>query len=95
MGGEPLSMKNLDGVKALIEKFRKKFNGTEKKIWLWTGYYKDNFNERQFEVAKMCDYVIDGPFVQSKFNNEIRFKGSTNQTIWEIKDGKFEVSEYN
>lgn len=94
LGGEPLSKKNLEGVNHIIDKFKTKF-GNEKKIWLWTGYYKDKFSDEQLSTAIRCDYVVDGPFVQDLFSTELRYKGSSNQTVWEIKDGIFNVSEYD
>lgn len=94
LGGEPLSEKNLEGVAHLIRCFREKF-GNSKNIWLWSGYYVKDMPESKLNVAKMCDYVVDGPFIKDLFNDKLRYKGSSNQTVWNIKDGEFVVSKYN
>lgn len=94
LGGEPLSCRNLDGVEHLIERFSEKFVNT-KTIWLWTGYYLNKMNDKQKRIALKCDYVVDGPFDHELYHDKLRFKGSTNQTVWKIKDGEAIVSEYN
>ena len=94
LGGEPLSFKNCEGVKHIIEKCREKF-GNDKKIWLWTGYYISDLKEIQQDVIQGCDYVVDGPFKDELFDINLKFRGSSNQTIWENKENKWIKSELN
>lgn len=86
LGGEPLSEKNLDGVFHLIERFREKFGDEDKTVWLWTGHYVDNLNDRQKKIVKACDVVVDGPFVKSLYNKDLKFMGSSNQRVINIKE---------
>ena len=94
LGGEPLAEKNLDGVAHLIQRFREKF-GNSKNIWLWSGYYVKDMPESKLKVAKMCDYIVDGPFKNCLFNDKLRFKGSSNQTVWHVENDEFVISKYN
>ena len=32
----------------------------------------------------MCDYVVDGPYEQDKWNINLVYKGSSNQNIYHI-----------
>lgn len=86
LGGEPLAKNNVKSVLEIVKNFRKKF-GTSKKIWLWTGYYFNQLTDEQAEVVSYCDYVVDGRFEEDKFDPELKFRGSSNQTIWESEDG--------
>ena len=67
----------------------------DKNIWLWTGYYLNELNDLQKEIISLCDYVVDGRFDETKTGKHLLFRGSSNQTIWENRNGKFERSEMN
>ena len=52
------------------------------------------------ELLKECDYLVDGPFILEQKNILLRFRGSKNQRILEVKKsleaGKAVISEeYN
>ena len=38
------------------------------------------------ELLKLCDVLIDGPFIMAKRNLDIRFKGSENQRIIDVPE---------
>lgn len=86
LGGEPLAKNNVKAVLEIVKNFRKKFGGT-KKIWIWSGYYLNQMTDEQKEVLLYCDYLVDGRFEEDKFDPNLNFRGSSNQTIWEIQDG--------
>ena len=79
LGGEPLQQGN--ELTILLKEVKEKF--PNKTIWLWTGYYLDELNDEQKETISYCDYVVDGRFIEEKSGINIKFRGSTNQTIWE------------
>lgn len=80
LGGEPLE--NLAVVKPLIAAFRKKFGHT-KDIWMWSGYMLE-YIERTPELVAILedvDVLVDGPFIQSLYKPDLKFRGSLNQRI--------------
>lgn len=82
LGGEPLQQGEelLDLLKEVREVF------PHKDIWLWTGYYidgRDHLNAIQRQTLSLCDYVVDGRFIEAQKDVTLRFRGSLNQTIWE------------
>lgn len=55
----------------------------EKQIWLWTGYYlSENLTESQRNVIDLCDYIVDGRYIDSLKDDKLYLRGSSNQTIW-------------
>ena len=91
LGGEPLQQG--EGLLSLLKEVRNKF--LDKDIWLWTGYYLSELNDRQKEIVDLCDYIVDGRYEEDKRDLTLNFRGSSNQTIWEKKDGKFVKSSLN
>lgn len=87
LGGEPLDENNLDGVRYLIERFKKRFKDTDKDIYIYSGYYFEKMSDKQRDVALMCDYLIDGPFELDKYSKNLQFRGSSNQKIRKVENG--------
>ncbi|MCU7557465.1 anaerobic ribonucleoside-triphosphate reductase activating protein [Macrococcus capreoli] len=80
LGGEPLQ--NLAVIRPLITTFRQRF-GTTKDIWVWSGYMKEYIEhtpELSF-ILNNIDVLVDGPFVQSLYKPDLKFRGSINQRI--------------
>ena len=91
LGGEPLQQgKELF---YLIKEVKENF--PDKDIWLWTGYYLSDLNDEQKDIVNLCNYVVDGCYEEDKRDLALNFRGSSNQTIWEKKDGKFVKSSLN
>lgn len=86
LGGDPLEKYNLNGVKKLIEEFRKKF-GHNKTIWLWSGYTIENIisDKDKWETVKDIDVLVEGPFILAKRDLKLQYRGSSNQRIIDIK----------
>ena len=83
LGGEPLCPENVDGVINVCKTFKKKY--PNKKIYLWTGYVVDDFDEKQRDVLNYIDVLVDGPFVQEKRNLSLVMRGSSNQRVIDVK----------
>lgn len=81
-GGDPLLPCNLDAVLHLVKRVKAE---TTKNIWLWTGYTFENLSEKQKNVLKYVDVLVDGKFIQELKNAYLVFKGSSNQRIIELK----------
>ena len=85
LGGEPLDPDNQEGVAKLIREFRHRF-GMRKNIWLWTGYILNNVPDTQYikYIKDSVDYIIDGPYIESLYNADLKYRGSSNQRIIKI-----------
>ena len=93
-GGHPLENKNVEDVYLLLKEIKEKF--PTKNIWLYTGYTweyifpsvcLDVFNVNNLyrkEVVKMCDVVVDGPYIENKRDITLKFRGSTNQRLIDV-----------
>lgn len=92
-GGDPLAQndKSLYELYDFLKWVKEKF--PEKDIWLFTGYKMEdvNENENMWRVLDFCDYVVDGPFIQSKRDTSLAFRGSSNQNIWKKENDEFEI----
>lgn len=75
-------------------------------VFTYTGYTFEELlegskeNPQWMELLKECDYLVDGPFILEQKNILLRFRGSKNQRILEVKKsleaGKAVISEeYN
>ena len=86
MGGEPLYPANLPYLESLI--FSAKRQNENIKIYLWTGY---KFEEA-FETIEWLgvDYVIDGPYEEDLRDISLKWRGSSNQNIYE-KNRKYKL----
>lgn len=83
LGGEPLAPQNLNMVSSLINAVRHAYPHI--KIFLWTGYTKEELDltdERISLILDKIDILIDGPFVETQKDLNLKLRGSTNQRIW-------------
>lgn len=77
-GGDPLFVKNIDGILALCQAFRDRFKN-QKTIWLWTGYKYEDIPFK--EVLPYIDVLIDGKFVEELKDPSLKYRGSSNQKV--------------
>ena len=84
LGGEPLCPENIDGVLQVCESVKNKY--PDKKIYVWTGYTVENFDEVQKQIFKYIDVLVDGKFEEDKKNISLTLRGSSNQRIINVKD---------
>ena len=92
-GGDPLD--SFDEVLQLVKEIRETF-GSTKDIWLYTGYTLEQINNSEKkEILPYINYLVDVLFELDKRDITLKFRGSSNQIIWENKDGNFEKSELN
>ncbi len=91
LGGEPLEHSNQQGLLPLLRKVKEKF--PQKNIWCYTGYtfdkdimekMYDNWEETP-ELLSYLDVLVDGEFEEEKKDIKLRFKGSSNQRILDVK----------
>ena len=82
LGGEPLNPKNIDGSTKLAKLFKSKY--PNKTIWLWSGYLFDEYIHDK-EIVNYLDVVVDGQFHIEESSPLLKFKGSSNQRVIDVK----------
>ena len=80
LGGDPFEPENIGAVTELCKRVRAE--RPELTIWVYTGYLYENLSH--LEIFDYIDVLVDGPFVESKRNLMLRFRGSENQRIIDI-----------
>ena len=91
LGGEPFEPQNQGAVLELLRQMKKKY--PDKTVWAFSGYLfdRDMLGGRIGEAAVLQEYLsyldvlVDGPFVESKKDLTLRFRGSSNQRIIDVK----------
>lgn len=81
LGGEPLDQD--ERMLELIKKIKERYS--DKTIWMWTGHTYEDLTDKQMEIVKLIDVLVDGPFIISQKCPGKRFRGSMNQRIIDIK----------
>lgn len=81
LGGEPLDPKNVPTVTYLARMFKYKF--PNKDLWCYTGY--DITDVYDLEIIKHIDVLVDGEFIEELKDPRLRFRGSSNQRIIDVK----------
>ena len=91
LGGEPFEPENQRALLPLLKRIKKEY--PQKNIWCYSGYLldKDLLSESRArcevtdEMLSLIDILVDGEFVEAKKNLSIRFRGSENQRIIDMK----------
>lgn len=81
LGGEPFQQDDdlIDLLKAIKE--------INTEIWIYSGYTFDEIisDVNKLKILELCDVLVDGKFEENKKNLNLRFRGSENQCIIDIK----------
>ena len=83
LGGEPMHPKNIEGTTKLAKAFREAY--PDKNIWVWTGYKFGETLDKDKEVFKYIDVLVDGQYVDELHNFKLKWRGSSNQRVIDIK----------
>ncbi len=90
MGGEPFYGENAAEVLRLIFEVQEK--APETKIYVWSGYiYEQLYSSGSYStlcVLQNIDYLIDGPYIQEQRDITLKMRGSKNQRILRLENGK-------
>lgn len=96
-GGDPLYKENLDDVLKLVKEVKILY--PDKNIWIYTGYRfedlnlffdketieeLDNLSKRQ-QIVRQCDVMIDGRYIEHQRDVSLKWCGSKNQRVINIK----------
>lgn len=82
LGGEPAHPKNLPEVLKLTRRFKKAY--PNKTVWLWTGYLIEEVFEDLIDSG--IDVVVDGRFVEELKDLRLKYRGSSNQRVIDLKE---------
>ena len=87
LGGEPFEPQNQGAAVELLRQIRKEM--PQKSIWAFSGYLfdKDILSGRLGDTSEYLSYLdvlVDGPFIESKKNLSLRFRGSENQRLIDV-----------
>lgn len=82
LGGEPMNPKNIEGTTKLAKAFKEKF--PNKTLWSWSGFTYEDYVSKQ-EVINYLDVLVDGQYVDELRNPNLRWKGSSNQRVIDVK----------
>lgn len=91
LGGEPFEPQNQPALLDLLRQIKAKM--PEKSIWAFSGYLfeKDILagrlgpKEITQEFVSYLDVLVDGPFILEKKDLMLRFRGSSNQRLIDVK----------
>lgn len=88
LGGEPFEPENQRTVLELVKRVRKEL--PDKDVWCYSGYLFENLSEGKVgsfsrALLEQLDVLVDGPFVLEKKDLGLRFRGSSNQRILDVK----------
>ena len=80
-GGDP--MYQAAGFAELAREIHRR---TNKDIWCYTGFtFESLINQDQRELLSEIDVLVDGPFVQALRDEDLLFRGSSNQRIIDVQ----------
>lgn len=88
LGGEPLDQIADNDLLNLLIRIKTEIG---KPVWLWSGYLLEDIlkDKNKKELIKNIDVLIDGRFEIEKRDISLKYRGSSNQRIIEVKDLNF------
>ena len=95
LGGEPMEPENQRVLVPFLRRVRDRF-GLSRTIWVYTGCVLETELQSESrwrtdvtdEFLSFVDVLVDGPFVEELKDISLRFRGSANQRIIELKKHK-------
>ena len=93
LGGEPFEEENQETLAKLLSRIKKEY--PNKDVWCYTGYVLETdlldengkkYTEHTIEMLKNIDVLVDGPFILEKKNLMLKFRGSENQRVLNLKE---------
>lgn len=92
LGGDPFEEENQRGLVKFLEKVKNQYPA--KDIWSFTGYILDKdlvpggrkYCEVTEKMLSLIDVLVDGPFIKEQKSLLLKFRGSSNQRIIDMKE---------
>lgn len=85
LGGEPFEYSNVPELTTLSFEVKKEY--PNKDIWAWSGYRYEQIVKDPYRLPLLlyCDVLVDGEFVEELKDITLKFRGSSNQRIIDVK----------
>ncbi|MCI8525260.1 MAG: anaerobic ribonucleoside-triphosphate reductase activating protein [Oscillospiraceae bacterium] len=90
LGGEPFEPCSQTALLPLVEAVRQAY--PEKDIWAYSGYTLEQLRagipgplETTEALLAQIDVLVDGPFIEARKQLDLRFRGSANQRLIDLK----------
>lgn len=91
LGGDPFEISNQEELVKLLRAIKEKY--PNKNVWAYTGFILDqdllNGGRRHGlhtdEMLSYIDVLVDGPFINDQKNISLKFRGSENQRVIDLK----------
>ncbi len=106
LGGEPMEAVNQKVISPFIQRIKKEL--PKKTVWIYSGYTWDEINDENnkrchstdtMDILKNTDVLVDGEFIEDKRDLMLRFRGSSNQRVIDVREsldkGEVILSKYN
>ena len=92
LGGEPFETENQKELVPFMRKVAAQY--PNKNVWAFTGYIYDKdliaggrrHTEDTDELLSMIDVLVDGPFVEELKDITLKFRGSSNQRVLNLRE---------
>ena len=83
-GGEPFEPENEAALIPFLQRVRQEL--PSKDIWIYSGYTLEELEDR--ELLRYADVLVDGAFLEEQKDAGLAFRGSRNQRIIRLREGK-------
>ena len=89
VGGDPMEPCTQEDLLKCLESVKKK--RPDKDIWVYTGYLWEDLisgkahTEYTDKLLSLTDVLVDGPYKEEEHNYTLKFRGSSNQRIIDVK----------
>lgn len=94
LGGEPFEPENQQELVKLLRRVKREY--PDKDIWSYSGYLYDSdlkeggraHTDVTDEMLSYLDVLVDGPFIEAQKDITLQFRGSKNQRVIKLEEGK-------
>ena len=92
LGGDPFEEENQRALLPFMKELKAKY--PNKDVWAYTGYIFDKdlieggrkYTEVTDELLSTIDVLVDGPYIEERKNIMLKFRGSDNQRVINLKE---------
>jgi len=87
LGGEPMDQISTNELLTLVKRIKKEIGLN---IWIYSGYTYEEIlkNPKRREILNYCDVLVDGKFIKELKDLKLKFRGSKNQRIIDVKQSQ-------